>query len=145
MARKNTIILIRKSTRAIVHYLGYLDNQFAHIGSVSQCYALLALENKNLTSHELSIALSLDTSTVSRLTKDLVHKGYCTSLPNDQDRRSRYVHLTELGKQKLSEIHSLATQQVQTALEILTPEEQKIVAQGLSLYATALQKIGEHR
>jgi putative acetyltransferase len=134
------ITSIRNSTRAIVQYLGYMDNQFATIGSISQCYALLALEKRNLTSQELSSALSLETSTVSRLTKDLVDKGYCAYLPNDQDRRSHYIHLTKLGKKKLSEIHSLATQQVQAALEALTPKEQAIVAQGLSLYALALRK-----
>ncbi len=131
---------VRASTREIVQRLGYLNNQFAHIGSVSQCYALQKLENKALTLHELSIELGLDRSTVSRLAKDMANKGYCAYLSNDQDGRSRFLQLTELGKKQLEEIHTFAIAQVKTALSKLTKTDQDTVTRGLSLYASALKK-----
>ncbi len=139
MSEKQRIDVIRASTREIIQYLGYLDNLFAHIGSVSQCHALQKLEEGILTPLELSIELGLDRSTVSRLAKGLVDKGYCTYLINDDDRRSRYLELTKLGRQKLAEIHSTAIRQVQSALQTLNDEEKNLVSQGLSTYAKALK------
>lgn len=130
---------IRASTREIVQQLGYLNNLFAHIGSVSQCYALHKLEDRALTLHDLSVELGLERSTVSRLAKDLVGKGYCAYLSNDQDGRSRFLQLTELGKKQLAEIHTLATAQVKTALSKMTEAEQDSVTKSLSLYAEALK------
>lgn len=130
---------IRNSTREIIQHLGYLNHLFAHIGSISQCYALQKLEGKRLTLLELSEELALDRSTVSRLAKDLVNKGYCAYLMNDQDGRSRYLELTGVGKQELNEIHGVAIKQVQSALQNLANEEQELISQGLSLYAKALK------
>ncbi|MBS0655328.1 MAG: helix-turn-helix domain-containing protein [Verrucomicrobia bacterium] len=130
---------IRRSTREIIQHLGYLNHLFAHIGSISQCYALQKLETKRLTLLELSDELALDRSTVSRLAKDLVTKGYCSYAVHDKDRRSRYLELTELGREKLTEIHAVAKNQVQSAIESLNNEEQELISKGLALYAKALK------
>ncbi len=139
MTEIETIDSIRSSTREIVQYLGYLNNLFAHIGSVSQCHALLKLEKNHLTPQELSMALDLESSTVSRLAQSLVNKGYCVYQPNKDDRRSRHLKLTKLGRQKLLEIHAMATQQVELALQSLSKEEKETISKGLSLYAKALK------
>lgn len=139
MTESERIDSIRQSTRDIVQHLGYLNHLFVHIGSISQCYALQKLEAKPLTLLELSDALTLERSTVSRLAKDLVAKGYCTYLTNDQDGRSRYLELTELGHQKLEEIHHVAIKQVQIALQNVTQETRELISQGLFLYAMALK------
>lgn len=133
------ITTIRESTRTIVKQLGYLTNIFASIGSLSQCYTLHALERGNLTLLELSDELTLDRSTVSRLAKELVQKGYCHYLVNKNDGRSRYLELTALGKQKLAFIHYAAIERVAEALCAVTDEEQELIAKGLSLYASALK------
>lgn len=130
---------IRISTRIIVQQLGYLNNLFAHIGSISQCYAMHMLEAKELTIHELSRGLDLDRSTVSRLAKDMVTKGYCEYLSYELDGRCRYLKLTLLGHQKLKEIHLQATKQVKNALSKLSKLEQETVTKGLALYASALK------
>jgi DNA-binding MarR family transcriptional regulator len=139
MTSLEKINTIRRSTRDIVQHLGYLNHLFAHIGSISQCYALQKLEAEPLTLFALSDALTLDRSTTSRLAKDLVAKDYCVLLANDKDGRSRYLALTALGHQKLQEIHQVATQQVHLVLESMTQEEQELVVRGLSLYANALK------
>ncbi len=139
MNEQQKINNIRASTRDIIQHLGYLDNLFAHIGSVSQCHALQKLEKHNLTPLELSVELGLDRSTVSRLAKGLVDKGYCTYQANDDDGRSRYLKLTKLGGQRLDEIHTTAIKQVESALSTLDDAEKELVSQGLSLYAKALK------
>ncbi len=139
MNEKQIIDIIRASTREIIQHLGYLDNLFAHIGSISQCHALQKLEKGSLTLLELSVELGLDRSTVSRLSKGLVDKGYCTYLTNEDDRRSRYLKLTKFGRQMLNEIHSTAINQVTAALQTLNGEEKDLVSQGLSIYAKALK------
>ncbi len=141
MIKKHEIEIIRASTRDIVQCLGYLDNLFAHIGSVSQCHALHKLERRNLTLQELSLELGLDRSTVSRLAKGLVDRGYCIYIGNKVDRRSRYLELTSLGKSMLKEIHKTATKQVKTALQKLNHQERVSVSQGLELYAAALKSM----
>ncbi len=145
MNKNQRVNNIRTSTRDIVQHLGYLNNLFASIGSLSQCYALQKLEKTPLTLQELTKELGLEQSTVSRLAKELVDKkGYCFYQPNGQDGRSHFLKLTDLGKKKLREIHTTATQQVQTALSQLTEAEQEAVARGLDLYATALKNKEEN-
>lgn len=139
MNDKEKIKSIRTSTREIVQNLGYLNNLFAHIGSVSQCYTLHKLEDKALTIHELSIGLDLESSSVSRLAKDLVAKGYCEYKSHEHDGRCRLLQLTKLGREKLDEINTKATMQVKTALSKLTTSEQEKVTMGLALYASALK------
>lgn len=139
MTDNDTVNSIRKSTREIVQYLGYLDNLFASIGSVSQCHALLKLEQQPLTLLALSDELNLDRSTVSRLAQGLVNKHYCRYVANQSDGRSRYLQLTQLGKQKVEEIHRMATKQVKSALQDLNSQEKKLIQQSLALYAQALK------
>ena len=139
MANEDRINSIRCSTREIVRQLGYLNNLFAHIGSISQCYALQMIEEKALTIQELSLKLGLESSSVSRLAKELVSKDYCEYAPHDLDGRYRVLKLTKLGRKQLTEIHTQASHQVSTALNKLTQKEQDIVTQGLTLYATALK------
>ena len=131
---------IRESTRKIVQYLGYLDNMFAHIGSISQCHALQKLEKKPMTILELSRELSLEHSSVSRVAKELVSKGYCRYVENTNDRRSRYLSLTKTGERRVQEIHSIATTQVESALKRLTDAQKKTVSEGMHLYAEALKR-----
>lgn len=140
MKEQDRIKSIRSSTRAIVQQLGYLNNLFAHIGSISQCYALQMLEKNLLTINELVQALGLESSSVSRLAKDLVAKGYCEYALHEQDQRCRVLKLTKLGHKQLIEIHTQASQQVTAALKKLTKSEQETVTQGLRLYATALEE-----
>lgn len=129
---------IRESTRSIIQHLGYMNNIFAHIGSVSQCYALQKIEKKAMTILELSQALALEHSSASRMASELVSKGYCQYTPNRNDKRSRCLVLTQKGKQQTQAIHKIANAQVSDVLAQLTTEQGKIVVKGLQLYAEAL-------
>jgi len=140
MISANEIEDIRTGTRQIIQYLGYIDNMFAHIGSISQCHALQKIEKHQLTILELSQALSLDHSSVSRAVKGLVEKGFCNYAENKHDKRSRMLSLTELGKTRVREIHETANHQVEAALSLLTQAERKKVVEGIGLYTKALEQ-----
>lgn len=129
---------IRESTRKIIQYLGYMNNMFAHIGSVSQCYALQKIEKQPMTILALSQALSLEHSSASRLASGLVAKGYCKYSDNTNDKRSRFLSLTKKGEKVTGEIHRIANKQVDSALQQLTNDERKTVLKGMQLYADAL-------
>lgn len=137
---------IRESTRKIVRYLGYMNNMFSHIGSISQCYALQKIEEtKCMTIQELSQALSLDHSSASRVAKELVSKSYCSYLDNENDRRSRYISLTKKGEERTQEIQEIAIAQVESALKQLTDTQRKTVLEGMQLYAEALKNSHNER
>jgi DNA-binding MarR family transcriptional regulator len=129
---------IRESTRKIVQYLGYMNNMFSHIGSISQCYVLQKIVKNPMSILELSQELSLDHSSVSRIAKELVSKGLCKYVDNMNDRRSRYLAPTKLGEEKVQEIHKIAGAQVEAALNRLTDVQTKTVLEGMCLYAEAL-------
>ncbi len=134
------IDIIRKSTRDIVLHLGYLNNQFGHIGSVSQCYAIHQLNERDMTPRELSAELLLDKTTVSRLVKGLVNKGYVKTEIQQKDRRSHILKLTVLGREKLFEINRIARGQVQNALRQVPEEKQALISNGLAVYSHALKE-----
>lgn len=131
---------IRKSTRDIVLHLGYLNNQFAHIGSVSQCYALHKLNERDMTPRELSAEMLLDRTTISRLAKDLINKGYVKLEIQQKDNRSHLLKLTVLGREKLFEINRIARGQVQNALRQVPDDKQELISNGLAAYSHALQE-----
>lgn len=132
---------IRKSTREIIQYLGYMNNMFSHIGSVSQCYALQKIEKKSMTILELSQALSLEHSSASRIARELVSKEYCKYVDGTNDKRNRFLSLTKKGEKKTQEIHKIANEQVDLALQQLTDNQKKTVLEGMQLYAQALKNI----
>lgn len=136
---------IRESTRKIIHSLGYLNNMFSHIGSVSQCYALQKIEQESMTILELSQALSLEHSSASRIASQLVSKGYCKYIASTNDKRNRYLSLTKKGEKKTQEIHKIANAQVDSALQQLTHDQRKTVLEGMQLYAEALNTIHNMR
>jgi DNA-binding MarR family transcriptional regulator len=131
---------IRKSTRDIVLHLGYIHNLFAHIGSVSQCYALHMLNERDMTPRELSAELLLDKTTISRLAKSLLNRGYVKTEVQQKDRRSHLLKLTVLGREKLFEINRIARGQVQNALRQIPEDKQELISNGLAAYSHALKE-----
>jgi DNA-binding MarR family transcriptional regulator len=136
---------IRKSIRDIILHIGSLEHQFEHVGSISQCYALQKLGERDLTPVELSCELLLDRTTVSRLAKSLIEQGYIKSETNQKDRRSHLLKLTALGREKVYEINRIARGQVQVTLQNLSPEHQIVISSGVSLYAQALKENSRKR
>ncbi|SRR5260221_1579331 len=139
--KNKAIKQIRSASREMVRQLGLLDNRFSSIGSVSQCHAMVELDTHGaMTIKQLSAALNLEKSTMSRLITQMIEKEVCFVQVDKDDQRNKLVSLTNKGTQLVAHIHHQATSQVEQALNMMTKEEQDIVVRGLSLYAQKLKQ-----
>jgi len=139
---KNKVITqIRSASREMVRQLGLLNNRFSSIGSVSQCHAMVELSTHGaMTIKQLSAALNLEKSTMSRLITQMIEKEICSIQVDKDDQRNKLVSLTKKGSQLVATIHHQATSQVEQALNMMNKEEQEIVVKGLFLYAQKLKQ-----
>ena len=73
--------------------------------TVAQGYALLALPaTGSMTMHELSSAMNLAGSTMTRVVDQLVYKGLAERAPDEEDRRMVRVTLSEQGREVQAEV-----------------------------------------
>jgi len=87
-------------TRRLIN--NYLVHEMNKVGmeniATSHGDIIVALFNsENLTLKQLSIRIRRDKSTVTALVSKLVKSGYVKLVVNEQDRRSKYIYLTEKG------------------------------------------------
>lgn len=131
---------IRSASREIVRQAGLLRNRFLSIGSVSQCHALVELDTHGqMNIGKLSLLLSLDQSTTSRLAAQMIRDGMCRMQPDENDQRNKLLSLTKKGTKLARSIHTEAKTQVQETLDMMSEEEKDRVVRGLSIYAKALR------
>lgn len=140
MELKQIVQELRGHSRQLVRELDVLKGVFQDTGfTYSQCHVLFEIErHKLLNLMELSQIVKLDKSTTSRVVKNLVDKGLLKVSKNGNDNRQKFFSLTELGKSSTYNNNCLASNQVENALRLLTPEEQTAVLNGLKIYARAL-------
>ena len=82
--------------------LGLVDQHSvaAHGTTVAQTYTLLAFPaDGTLTMHELSVAMNLAGSTMTRVVDRLVANALAERAPDDEDRRIVRVSLTDTGRE----------------------------------------------
>lgn len=141
----NTIDLtkqIRSASRVMVRELGFMHSTLAATRySPSAVHALLEIEqHPTITAAQLVEILGLEKSTVSRLIQKLIHNGEIIEIINIEDGRFKNLSLTDSGKNLVNHIHLFGQQQVTSALKQLSAKQQHIVAEGLTLYASALKQ-----
>ncbi len=113
-----------------------------HGVSVSQCYALDALERRGpLAMGELATYLYLDVSTVTRLVDQLEDEAYIERGPDPADRRKVQVELTPAGSAKVQEIRSHLHADYGKVIDAI-PEESReaVIAAVEELLAAFLQR-----
>ena len=96
--------------------------------------------NPKPTMGELSRALSLPLSTVSRIIDMLEEQRFARRLPDAEDGRVVRVDLTDSGRQIHEAIRSHTVRGAQRVLECLTVEEQIILLTLLGKVASSLKK-----
>jgi putative acetyltransferase len=140
--RKRSIEEIRKGSRHLVRELDVVNGVYLGTGyTLTQCHVLFELANcGKLGLLELAERLLTDKSNTSRTVKKLVEIGLVKSESSLVDSRQKFFSLTAAGKKALSKTVHLADEQVESALEFLTPDEQETVVEGLRLYSEALRK-----
>ena len=92
------------------------------------------------TMGELSKALSLPLSTVSRIVSMLEEQGFAKRQPDAEDGRVVRVGLTDTGRQIYEAMLSHGVRNAQRVLDCLTPEEQIILLTLLGKVASNLKK-----
>lgn len=134
---------LRASSRSLVRELGFMGGSFAGTDlSPSAVHALIEIERSGITARDLATTLMLEKSSVSRMLRKLIAAGYVTEVADDEDGRTKILSLTPKGKERVVGIHNYARAQVSRALGRLQPGQQRVVQDGLSLYASALAKQG---
>jgi DNA-binding MarR family transcriptional regulator/GNAT superfamily N-acetyltransferase len=87
--------------------------------------------------------LRLEKSSVSRLLQKLIQSGYVATEADERDGRSKKLTLSEAGADRVKAIHAFGNRQVSEALGRLGPAQDRMVADGLRLYAAALGARGD--
>lgn len=131
---------IRGASRALVRELGFMGGAFAGTDlSPSAVHALIEIEaGRAVTARDLSAALRLEKSSVSRMLGKLVRAGDVVEEPDAADGRVKALALTAAGRARVGAIHAFARGQVARALDRLPEGKAGAVAEGLRLYAEAL-------
>jgi putative acetyltransferase len=133
---------VRQYSRQLVRELDLVKGSYLDTGyTFSQCHVLFELSvNKTLNLLALAENLLIDKSNTSRTVKQLVKLGLVRAETAASDNRQKLLSLTAKGKQALQATIHLANKQVESALGILSEEQQELVVQGVQLYADALKK-----
>lgn len=134
---------VRRSSRQIVRELGFLDQHQHKVAmSHSETHALIEIgQSDGLSASDIADLLRLDKGSVSRTLATLSDKGWVRTRAAADDKRRKLLELTAKGRQKLAEVHAHANTHVNDALSLLSADERGIVAAGLQIYATALERL----
>ena len=135
------INILRHNARSMVRELGLLNDAYFEIGvTLAERHLLIELACCTCpTMGEIAERLLLDKSTASRLIAKAVQKGYIQYTTDQKDKRKKFIHLTEAGKETLNAFEPIAFNQTKEALLTLSEKEAELVHKGIALYAKGLK------
>ncbi len=137
---------IRTVSRVMVRELGFMGGDFAGTNlSPSAVHALIEIENGGVTARDLVQRLHLKKSSVSRMLRKLVVSGDVRQAAHDANGRIKTLSLTAAGRKRVAAIHAFARAQVRDALGCLKPGQERLVLEGMRLYANALNAQADAR
>lgn len=132
---------LRRNARSVIRELGLLNDAYFEIGiTLAERHLLIELAGlSSPTMGEIAERLLLDKSTISRLISKALKKGYIECITDKNDKRRRFLQMTENGKKTLQAFEPIAFNQTQQALMTLTHDEIETVYKGVALYAKGLK------
>lgn len=144
----DSVEAIRGAARLLVRELGFMGGDFAGGDlSPSAVHALIEIEAGGVTAggvtaggvtaRDLGLLLHLEKSSVSRMLRKLVAGGAVVEQVGG-DGRVKILALTDAEQRRVVAIHAFARAQVSAALARLQPGQERVVLEGLQLYAEAL-------
>ena len=124
---------------------GVLKNDRGCCGvTLPQCHILLEIGKKEeMSIVELSSALGLDTSTLSRTIDGMVRIGLVSRKLNPADRRYVSITLAQQGKAVYDSIENTYNNYFSKLFEFIPEEKQKQVVESFVLFADAVKKCKE--
>jgi len=140
--RTELIERIRDASRKLVRELGFMEDTLAGTTmSASAVHALIEVASGRVeNARELSTALRLEKSTVSRLLRSMIDSGHIIETPAEGDRRLKHLTLTDKGFATFSKLSKTATDQVANALRTMETDDVKDLICGLESYTRALRE-----
>jgi DNA-binding MarR family transcriptional regulator len=132
---------IRAASRQMVRELGFMEATVAATDyPPSAVHTILEIGIRGpMTAMQLGDVLHLEKSSVSRMVRKLIESGELKETIDLDDARIKPLSLTARGRRTLAALHEFGRHQVTGALAPLSKAEQRIVRDGLMLYARALQ------
>ncbi|HHV61963.1 MAG TPA: MarR family transcriptional regulator [Firmicutes bacterium] len=112
--------------------------------TLSQCHLLLEISSRKegeTSLSELTAALGLDLSTVSRVADGLVRRGLLKREADPWDRRRLALFLTNTGRELVETINRGMNEYVQEILRQIPTEKRQVVLEGLDLLVEATKKL----
>ncbi|MBI4303025.1 MAG: MarR family transcriptional regulator [Chloroflexi bacterium] len=108
--------------------------------TASQGYTILSLPAEGtLSMNELSKAMSVDNSTMTRMVDQLVDKGLVYRKPDEKDRRLVRIGLTEKGKELHRDLEAELENFYQAALDGISEEERLGIIHSLEQLNNAIK------
>jgi DNA-binding MarR family transcriptional regulator len=132
---------VRAASRQMVRELGFMEATVAATDyPPSAVHTILEIGIRGpMTAMQLGDVLHLEKSSVSRMVRKLIESGELKETVDPDDARIKPLSLTARGRRTLAALHEFGRHQVMGALAPLSRAEQRIVRDGLMLYARALQ------
>jgi len=132
---------IRISSRLMVRELGFMNHTLAATDySPSVVHTLLEMEARgSLTAAQLVQILGLEKSSVSRMLAKLIKAGELEESASSEDARIKQLSLSPQGRETVRRINAYGNERVISALQKMDASQQRVVSQGLSVYASALK------
>ncbi len=113
--------------------------------TLPQFRALVTLSRYGtLSAGELGNELSMQLSGVTRLIDRLIAAGLAQRKISEQDRRQVDLRLTASGRHLVDEVMARRREELRKILENLSPEQRRVVVDGMRLFADAADDESRH-
>jgi DNA-binding MarR family transcriptional regulator len=139
-----------EQVRVFRGHLRVLEREIAHAMaeetgccgvSLAQCHLLLEVESRGRTGiTELTGALELDKSTLSRTVEAMCQKGLLSRVIDPQNRRHQFISLTGKGSRTADAINSLCDGSYQRLLRWIPRDKVSLVMESVALVAEAMRR-----
>lgn len=137
-----TVQTLEAGVTAFVRAFGLHQGEVTPCGqplSVSEAHALLALRQQpGVRQGDLAAALELEKSTVSRLVKHLLDRGWVARDPDERDARAVTLHLTPAGAQLAQRVAAARRHKFERLLDALPEAQRPAVLAALHTLVEAL-------
>jgi DNA-binding MarR family transcriptional regulator len=134
---------VREALQLLVRRFGLLQKDGAQCCGVSVVQSHIIYElfkRPGISLNELSDALSIDTSTLSRQVQQLVENGLLSRFPDPKDRRYVVLSLTPKGEEQHRDIAKTMEDYVQGIFQYIPGDKQAQVLESLQLLSDAMSQ-----
>jgi len=109
--------------------------------TMTQCYCLIELlDHQDITMHELSLSMNLNTSTMTRIVDKLVRDEYIIRSRSSKDRRIVTAKLTDKGRESALQVQKNINDYYEDITRNLPKDRIEEVLDAVSLLMDAFEK-----